>query len=104
MVRELIHHRMDTVGDEDEDGNTPLHLACIKGYPGVARVLLIAKADVEARSLSVCFTVCACDFCRIPMSVISNKFNPQHKHTHNHSGMPLCGHQWIVLLTVATNN
>ena len=60
MVHELIHHRMDTVGDEDEDGNTPLHLACIKGYPGVARVLLDAKADIEARSVSVCVCVRAC--------------------------------------------
>lgn len=49
VVREIISKRPETVFDEDEDGNTPLHLACIHGYQGVAKALIGANADIEAR-------------------------------------------------------
>ncbi len=49
VVREIIAKRPQTVFDEDEDGNTPLHLACINGYQGVGKVLIGANVDIEAR-------------------------------------------------------
>lgn len=45
----LIQHQPDTIQDEDEDSNTPLHLACTHGHLGVVKVLVEADADVEAR-------------------------------------------------------
>ena len=39
----------DTIQDEDEDSNSPLHLACTNGHVGVAKVLIAAKCDIEAR-------------------------------------------------------
>lgn len=49
VVKEIVSKRPETVLDEDEDGNTPLHLACIHGFPNVAKALITAKADIEAR-------------------------------------------------------
>ena len=49
VVRLLLHHQNDVILDEDEDSNTPLHLACTHGHLGVAKVLVEADADVEPR-------------------------------------------------------
>ena len=61
IVRELIRNLRGTIVDEDEDGNTPLHQACINGHIGVAKVLVEADADVEARCVHVC--VCVVGVC-----------------------------------------
>ena len=35
--------------DEDNDGNTPLHLAARQGWKHVVRLLLEKKANIDAR-------------------------------------------------------
>ena len=56
VVKELIRHgemmKLDLIVDEDDDSNTPLHLACINGHYQVARVLLDAEADPDVRLAS----------------------------------------------------
>ena len=50
IVKELLNKDVETAIDVDEDGNTPLHLACISGAFKVAKVIIENKvADVEAR-------------------------------------------------------
>ena len=53
VVKELIRHggkeNIDLIDDEDDDSNTPLHLACIHGHCQVARVLLDAEVDPDVR-------------------------------------------------------
>ena len=49
VVRALIRYQVDTIVDEDEESNTPLHLACTNGHLQVAKVLIEAHAEVEAR-------------------------------------------------------
>ena len=50
VVKELLNKDVETAIDVDEDGNTPLHLACISGSYKVAKVIIENKAaDVEAR-------------------------------------------------------
>ena len=49
VVDALIHYQSDTIQDEDEDSNSPLHLACINGHVEVAKVLIAAKCNIEAR-------------------------------------------------------
>ena len=44
-----MQHQIDTIQDDDINFNSPLHLACINGHLGVAKVLINAEADVEAR-------------------------------------------------------
>ena len=39
--------------DENENSDTPLHLACLQGHTDVVRVLLEAGADVDARNSSL---------------------------------------------------
>ena len=41
------------VNDEDEDSNTPLHLACLAGHAKVVRTLIEAGADIEARNCTL---------------------------------------------------
>ena len=44
----------------DEDGNTPLHLACCHGYEEVALYLINNQADIGARyynSIARCTTI-----------------------------------------------
>ena len=49
-MKELLNKDVETAIDVDEDGNTPLHLACISGSYKVAKVIIENKAaDVEAR-------------------------------------------------------
>lgn len=48
VVKELLGY-CSNVKDIDQDGNTPLHLACIHGFVNVAKVLVESGADVEAR-------------------------------------------------------
>ena len=55
VVRELMRYQVDTIQDEDEDGNSPLHLACINGHVGVVKVLIAANCDVEARLVNQIF-------------------------------------------------
>ncbi len=49
MIRHGVQRSIDLIGDEDDDSNTPLHLACINGHYWVAKVLLDAEADPDAR-------------------------------------------------------
>lgn len=41
VVSELIDYQSDTKELPDDDGNTPLHLACKNGHLEVAKMLLI---------------------------------------------------------------
>ena len=55
VVRELIRYQHDTIHDEDEDANSPLHLACINGHLGVVKVLIASYCDVESRFVCLFF-------------------------------------------------
>ena len=52
-VRELVKRNKMVVNDEDEDSNTPLHLACLAGHAKVVRTLIEAGADIEARNCTL---------------------------------------------------
>ena len=43
VVGELICHQSRTQGYRDQDGNTPLHLACRNGHLEVAKKLLTRR-------------------------------------------------------------
>ncbi|XP_037621784.1 protein phosphatase 1 regulatory subunit 27b [Sebastes umbrosus] len=45
-VKLLVHHGAD-IHQRDEDGWTPLHMACSDGFPHIARYLLSLGADRE---------------------------------------------------------
>ena len=49
VVQELIRHKRNMIVDEDDDSNTPLHIACIHGHTEVADVLLKSGSDPNAR-------------------------------------------------------
>ena len=49
VVRVLVHKHPSTLTDEDENGNTPLHLAALHGKTEVADFLIDEGAEVEAR-------------------------------------------------------
>ncbi len=46
VARELLGYC--SVKDTDQDGNTPLHLACIHGFVDIVELLVNHGADVEA--------------------------------------------------------
>lgn len=49
-MAELQQHCSDLVKSTDENGNTPLHLACMNGYVEVAKILMkMDGADIGAR-------------------------------------------------------
>jgi len=49
QVRSLLETGMD-MNILDDDGNTPLHIACLYGRPEIARLLLDAGADTEVHN------------------------------------------------------
>ena len=46
---ELQHDCSHLVKSTDENGNTPLHLACMNGFVEVAKLLMKMGADIGAR-------------------------------------------------------
>ena len=49
VVRVLVHKYPPSLTDEDENGNTPLHLAALNGRTEVVDFLIDEGAEVEAR-------------------------------------------------------
>ena len=49
VVRFLVNKYPPSLTDEDEHGNTPLHLAANHGWTEVANFLIHKGAEVEAR-------------------------------------------------------
>ena len=49
VIEALLKHQKDSILDEDEDGNTPLHLAALNGFSQSVKVLLESQADFDAR-------------------------------------------------------
>lgn len=49
MIEALVRRQKDCILDEDEDGNTPLHLASLNGYRRTVKILLDSQADFDAR-------------------------------------------------------
>ena len=49
VVKALVDCQRDCILDEEENGNTPLHLAASNGHYQAAKVLLDYKADGDAR-------------------------------------------------------
>ena len=49
MVGELVARNKSVVNQEDEDSNTPLHLASLAGHNKVVKELILSGADIEAR-------------------------------------------------------
>ena len=49
VIEALLKYKGDCILDEDEDGNTPLHLASLHGFHKTVQVLLSFEADFDAR-------------------------------------------------------
>ena len=49
VVRELVKRDKMTINDEDEDSNTPLHLAALSGHNKAVAALIDAGAFIDAR-------------------------------------------------------
>ena len=49
MIETLLKCKKDIILDEDEDGNTPLHLAALNGFSKSVKVLIDSQADFAAR-------------------------------------------------------
>ena len=61
LVEKCSESAIDMIRSVDEDGNTPLHLACCHGYEEVALYLINNQADIGARynnSIARYTTVC----------------------------------------------
>ena len=48
-IKELIFVSKELIPLVDDEGNSALHLACIKGYVNVAKVLIEQGAAVDVR-------------------------------------------------------
>jgi ankyrin repeat protein len=49
-LQKLILRNIQAVNEEDEYGETPLHLACMAGHPNCVKLLLHNGAEVPAPS------------------------------------------------------
>lgn len=49
LIEKYSESAIDMIRSVDEDGNTPLHLACCHGYEEVALYLINNQADIGAR-------------------------------------------------------
>ena len=50
-MKEMIGVNKELIPLVDDEGNTPLHMACSAGYVNVAKVLIEDGAAVDARSV-----------------------------------------------------
>ena len=53
ILQRLLEKCSSLVIEEDEDGNTPLHLAALNGWKHTAKLLLEKRANIEARCVPV---------------------------------------------------
>ena len=53
-VQELVEKENCGVSSEDNDGKTPLHIACQNGHTKVVKILLARGADVDHRNAQGC--------------------------------------------------
>ena len=49
VIELLLKYKSVWIADDDEDGNTPLHLAALNGHPKCAKILLDSQADYHAK-------------------------------------------------------
>ena len=49
IVKDLIRHNKTIINSEDEEGNTPLHMAALAGHDNVIQALLEVGANIESR-------------------------------------------------------
>jgi len=56
-MKELISVNKELIPLVDDEGNSALHLACIKGYVNVAKVLIERGAAVDVRCVCLCVCV-----------------------------------------------
>ena len=57
LVEKCSESAIDVIRSVDEDGNTPLHLACCHGYEEVALYLINNQADIGARYIASCMCI-----------------------------------------------
>ena len=55
-LQKLIQRNIQAVNEEDEYGETPLHLACMAGHPNCVKLLLHNGAQVRVPPLSATTT------------------------------------------------
>ena len=53
ILKRLLEKCSSLVIEEDEDGNTPLHLAALNGWKHSAKLLLEKRANIEARYMII---------------------------------------------------
>ena len=49
ILEKLVFKRKSLMFDEDEDGNTPLHLAASQGWKHAVKFLIDRKVNIDAR-------------------------------------------------------
>ncbi|KAI9027232.1 hypothetical protein CLU79DRAFT_698043 [Phycomyces nitens] len=60
-VRERVTKHNESVDSKDEEGLTPLHHACDRGYPDMVEALIELGANINAQVTNIVF-VCVCFF------------------------------------------